>query len=116
MKTGIWQASEVLREVKAIPPEREQYFEPARHGSMALGMYAPRGRDGQAPHDQDELYFVLAGTGVFVHGGQRSEFEPGDALFVAAGVEHRFEDFSDDFAAWVVFWGPAGGESDPAGD
>ena len=31
-------------------------------------------------------------------------------LFVPAGVEHRFDDFSDDFAAWVVFFGPKGGE------
>jgi len=32
-------------------------------------------------------------------------------LFVAAGEEHRFEAFSDDFAAWVVFWGEKGGET-----
>jgi uncharacterized protein YjlB len=44
-------------------------------------------------------------------GGQRVPFGPGDALFVAATVEHRFEDFSDDFATWVVFYGPRGGES-----
>jgi hypothetical protein len=30
--------------------------------------------------------------------------------FVAAGVPHRFESCSDDFATWVVFWGPKGGE------
>ena len=36
--------------------------------------------------------------------------ETGEALFVPAGVEHRFEDFTDDFAAWVVFYGPEGGE------
>jgi hypothetical protein len=35
-------------------------------------------------------------------------------LFVPAGVEHRFEDFSDDFAVWVVFWGPDGGEGGEA--
>jgi len=34
----------------------------------------------------------------------------GDVLFVAAGVEHRFLNISDDFSAWVVFWGPKGGE------
>ena len=27
-----------------------------------------------------------------------------------AGVEHRFEDFTDDFGMWVVFYGPEGGE------
>jgi len=31
-------------------------------------------------------------------------------LFVPARVEHRFEEFSDDFATWVIFWGPKGGE------
>jgi hypothetical protein len=31
-------------------------------------------------------------------------------LFVAAGQTHRFEDFSDDFAVWVFFYGPDGGE------
>ena len=79
---------------------------------MRLGFYAPRGHDPQQPHNQDELYFVTSGTGMFVHGDQRTPFQPGDALFVAANIEHRFEDFSDDFAAWVVFWGPKGGETD----
>ena len=80
---------------------------------MSLGMYAPYRHDPQQPHDQDELYFVLSGSGVFVHGEESSTFNAGDALFVAAGVEHRFQDFSDDFAAWVVFWGVKGGEPDP---
>jgi hypothetical protein len=31
-------------------------------------------------------------------------------LFVPADVEHRFEEFSDDLALWVVFYGPEGGE------
>ena len=26
------------------------------------------------------------------------------------GVDHRFTEFSDDFAAWIVFYGPRGGE------
>jgi hypothetical protein len=33
-------------------------------------------------------------------------------FFTPAGWVHRFEDFSDDFATWVVFWGPKGGEAD----
>jgi hypothetical protein len=31
-------------------------------------------------------------------------------LFVPAGMDHRFVNFSGDFAAWVIFYGPAGGE------
>jgi len=54
--------------------------------------------------------FVLSGTGTFSHDNERSPFGAGDALFVAAGEKHRFEEFSEDFAAWVVFWCPKGGE------
>jgi len=43
--------------------------------------------------------------------GERSPFVTGDALFVAAHVEHHFENFTPDFATWVVFYGPVGGEA-----
>jgi mannose-6-phosphate isomerase-like protein (cupin superfamily) len=95
-----------------LPPNEEgrRYAETLTHASMRLGLYAPRKFDPQKPHEQDELYVVVHGTGTFVHDGKRTPFGPGDALFVAAGIEHRFEDFSHDFATWVVFWGPPGGE------
>jgi mannose-6-phosphate isomerase-like protein (cupin superfamily) len=73
-------------------------------------IYAPRGIDPQQPHTRDELYVVMRGSGVFVNGDTRHAFAPGDVLFVPAGVTHRFEDFSDDFATWVMFYGPEGGE------
>ena len=81
------------------------------NGSMELGYYKPVGTDEQSPHDQDEIYIVQTGHGTFICGGQRTAFGPGDALFVAAGVDHRFVDFSGEFAAWVIFYGPTGGES-----
>ena len=79
-------------------------------GTMVLELYAPRGVDDQHPHTQDELYFVARGSGTFVCAGERVAFQTGDALFAAAGVEHRFEDFTDDFETWVVFYGREGGE------
>ena len=82
-----------------------------REGNVRLGIYAPIDTDPQQPHEQDEVYIVVAGSGTFVVDGERAAFTTGDALFVPAGVEHRFEDFSDDFTAWVVFYGPPGGES-----
>jgi mannose-6-phosphate isomerase-like protein (cupin superfamily) len=80
------------------------------HGSLELRYYAPRGVDPQTPHSRDEVYVVTSGSGWFVRGDERVPFETGDALFVAADVEHRFEDFSDDFGTWVIFYGPEGGE------
>ncbi|HET6396806.1 MAG TPA: cupin domain-containing protein [Pseudoxanthomonas sp.] len=81
-----------------------------RHGSLEVEIYRPQGRDLQQPHVRDEVYVVVSGSGEFVHGGQRRPFEPGEVLFVPAGAEHRFENFSDDFATWVLFYGPEGGE------
>jgi mannose-6-phosphate isomerase-like protein (cupin superfamily) len=80
-------------------------------GSLKLGLFALRGVDLQQPHTQDEVYVVIQGEGRFLCGDTRCDFGPGDVLFVPAGVEHRFEDFSDDLAVWVVFYGPEGGES-----
>lgn len=80
------------------------------HGSMELGHYKPDTIDEQNPHEQDEIYIVQSGTGTFLRDDESIPFEPGDALFVAAGIAHRFVDFSDDFSAWVIFYGPAGGE------
>ena len=81
------------------------------HGTMTVRYYAPRSVDEQEPHDQDEVYIVAAGSGYFVNGADRVAFGPGDVLFAVAGVGHRFEDFGDDFATWVVFYGPTDGEA-----
>lgn len=75
-------------------------------GDLEIRLYAPKGRDPQTPHDRDELYIVAAGTGKFRAGGEVHAFVRGALLYVAAHETHRFEDFSDDFAVWVVFYGP----------
>ncbi len=80
------------------------------HRSLLVEIYAPRGTDPQNPHTRDEVYFVASGNGEYVCGSARQSFGPRDVLFAAAGVEHRFENFTDDLALWVLFYGPEGGE------
>jgi mannose-6-phosphate isomerase-like protein (cupin superfamily) len=80
------------------------------HGSLSIEVYAPRGVDKQQPHTRDELYIVIAGHGEFAYGTERQPFATGDLIFVPAHLPHRFDNFSDDFAAWVAFYGPEGGE------
>jgi mannose-6-phosphate isomerase-like protein (cupin superfamily) len=82
-----------------------------RHGSLVLEAYKPEKVDLQTPHSRDEAYVVISGSGYFVNGADRQPFKSGEFLFAAAGVEHRFEDFTDDFATWVIFYGPEGGEA-----
>jgi mannose-6-phosphate isomerase-like protein (cupin superfamily) len=60
--------------------------------ALELGVYvlvAPE-PDDQEPHDQDEIYVVLEGTGVLTVAGEEMKLQRGDAAFVAAGTEHRF--------------------------
>jgi mannose-6-phosphate isomerase-like protein (cupin superfamily) len=111
MKTSISQA---LKRVPAAPtaiyPNGAPFATMMAGGTMSVEVFAPKGTDLQQSHKQDELYFIQGGTGQIVINGQKFDAAAGDAFFVASGVEHRFENFSDDFVTWVVFYGPEGGE------
>ena len=103
----------VARAMGHLPgPGGERFARVLKHGSMEVEVYAPRDTDPQTPHDRDELYVVVRGSGEFVNGPDRHAFGPGDVLFVPAGVEHRFEGFTEDLVVWVVFYGPEGGETE----
>lgn len=80
------------------------------HGTLSIEVYKPEKVDLQQPHSRDEAYVIISGNGEFLNDGVRTEVETGDFLFVPAGIEHRFENFTDDFSTWVVFYGPEGGE------
>lgn len=90
----------------------EPFWIGLRHGSMRVELFAPLGKDTQQPHEQDELYIIHRGSGVFRKAGETVSFGRGDVIFVEAGTEHCFESFTEDFATWVIFWGPSGGERD----
>ena len=92
-------------------PAAERFVGMFQHGTLLVELYAPRGHDPQTPHTRDEIYVVASGHGTFFDGTTRQPFAPGDLLFVAAGIPHRFEDFTDDLAVWVMFYGPEGGET-----
>jgi mannose-6-phosphate isomerase-like protein (cupin superfamily) len=93
-------------------PQGEPVTEVIRHGSMIVKIFAPRGKDYQTPHDQDELYLVKSGSALFVRDKSSETVETGDVLFVPARALHHFEQMSSDFFTWVVFWGPVGGEQE----
>jgi len=114
-------------EGRAGPPDPGRHTVPVLcNGSMELRWFKPDGPDPQTPHDRDEMYFIVSGHGLFmrardvmpigddvslpVAGEERARFKAGDVLFVPAGTEHRFEEMSEDFGCWIVFYGPEGGE------
>lgn len=104
IKVSLKQAKEKLKESNKI------FKEVFRHGTLNVEIYKPSKLDLQQAHTRDEIYVIASGTGKFYCDGTTTEFEEGDFLFVPAGKEHWFEDFSKDFMTWVFFYGPEGGE------
>jgi mannose-6-phosphate isomerase-like protein (cupin superfamily) len=71
---------------------------------LELGVYvlvAPE-PDRQQPHEDDEVYIVLEGTGVLDVEGEKVELREGHALFVPAHAEHRFSGY-ESLSLLVIF-------------
>ena len=79
-------------------------YEMSTSGRLEVGVYvlvAPE-PDRQQPHADDEIYIGLDGTGVLEVGDESFPIEVGQALFVEAGVEHRFTAY-EQLAVLVIF-------------
>lgn len=81
------------------------YVEFLRQPSLSAGVYVipAGGVDGQKPHGEDEIYYVLQGRASITVGADERAVEPGAVIFVAAGVEHHFHDIAETLAVLVVF-------------
>ena len=74
---------------------------------LEMGVYAlvaPE-PDRQQPHEDDEIYLVLDGSGVLEVEGRPTELAEGDGLFVPAHAEHRFTGY-ERLSLLVVFARP----------
>ncbi len=85
----------IERANRLLKNSRNVFTELFKHGTLVVEFYKPEKVDNQKPHNRDEIYVVATGTGVFNNGGKKWNFKPGDFLFVPAGIEHRFEDFTE---------------------
>lgn len=97
--------------LEKLSSSNQLFLELFQHGTLSVEVYKPEKADHQQPHERDEIYVVISGHGKFSLSGQTTEFKAGEFIFVPARAEHRFIDFSEDFSAWVFFYGPLGGES-----
>ena len=81
-----------------------------QRGTVDVALSMPTAPVQQTPHAQDEIYVILRGSAIAMHDGKRETCAAGDLVFIAAGTEHQFQDTSEDFAVWRIFYGPEGGE------
>ena len=74
---------------------------------LEVGVYvlvAPE-PDRQQPHEDDELYVVLEGSGVLEVEGVETPVREGSAVFVEAGADHRFTGY-EGLSVLVIFTKP----------
>jgi len=107
-RSGVIRFSDAAQQIPT--PSGEHAVLALKRGTLDVKLSIPVPPNEQTPHAQDEIYAVIRGRGVLVHGDRRDPLEAGDLLFVAAGVAHHYEDFSGDLALWWIFYGPLGGE------
>jgi mannose-6-phosphate isomerase-like protein (cupin superfamily) len=98
-------------ELSELTPERDQdghgYVDFLASDLLSVGyaIWPAGGRDRQQPHEEDEVYHVVAGRGSIRVGGQETMVGPGSIVFVPARVEHRFHSIEEELRV-LVFWAP----------
>src|SRR5690349_13729179 len=102
------QAFEIADLIAQQAASSKSYLEFLKHPSLSVGLYVlpAGGIDGQQPHTEDEVYYVVSGRGMFTHSDEERPVQPSSVLYVAAHVEHRFHSITEALTI-IVFFAPA---------
>jgi mannose-6-phosphate isomerase-like protein (cupin superfamily) len=99
-------------QIDRLEKQRQQsgksYLEFLRIPAMSAGVYTlpAGGTDPQKPHGEDEMYYVVRGRARMLVGSDELVVSAGNVIFVAAQVEHRFHDITEELVV-LVFFAPA---------
>lgn len=82
-----------------------EYLEFLKVPRLSCGLYslAASAIDTQLPHEEDEIYYVIAGSATFRTESGEEKISTGSVLYVAASAEHRFVDVKEDLSLLVFF-------------
>jgi mannose-6-phosphate isomerase-like protein (cupin superfamily) len=99
---AVWSLAEALAAHNAAGGAYHQFFEVP---VMSAGIYTlpAGGVDGQAPHVEDEIYYIVSGKAQVQIGDRHYTVESGATIFVAREIEHRFHDIVEDLTILVIF-------------
>jgi mannose-6-phosphate isomerase-like protein (cupin superfamily) len=86
----------------------EPWLEFLRVPALRAGLYvlAPGAWDHQSPHEEDEIYCVVAGRATFEAGVDRQDVRSGSIIYVAARQPHRFTNITEELRVLVFFSAP----------
>jgi len=84
---------------------KQDYLEFLRVPAFSAGLYtlAAGAIDTQQPHTEDEVYYVISGSGLIRVGSEDRPVEAGTLVYVKANIEHRFHTITEDLRILVIF-------------
>ena len=98
----VFALGELLEKQKSL---KKPYLEFLRVPALSCGIYtlAAGAKDLQAPHDEDEVYFVVDGRARLQIDGVERRVQRGSILYVRATSEHSFFEIEEDMTLLVFF-------------
>ena len=105
MSADGWEVVDVSEIKNRLTGKAVEYLEFLNVPALSCGLYslAAGSKDMQAPHDEDEVYFVLEGKARMQLGNEEREVTPGSLLYVKAATEHDFFEIEEDMLLLVLF-------------
>ena len=100
----VFDAEELLSKVAGDEPRILEFL---RVPSLSVSIYRlPVGcKDMQAPHMEDEVYYVIEGRARLKIEDKVHEINPGSVLYVRATAAHSFFDIEEDLTVLAFFGG-----------
>ena len=86
----------------------ELYHEFIRANRLSVGLYILEAgaTDPQSPHTEEEIYYIVSGSGMIQVGGEDRQVSAGSVIYVDEQVDHRFHSITEDLNIIVVFAPP----------
>jgi mannose-6-phosphate isomerase-like protein (cupin superfamily) len=84
---------------------------PIQAKSFCMGNVTLEPNGGQVPwhnQEQEEIYFIVEGTGEMCLGNERQTVTTGQAVFIPPGVFHQLTNVGDHALRMIYCYGPAG--------
>src|SRR5205085_1832658 len=102
------EAFELAQLIEQQAVSGKAYLELLRVPALSVGLYVlpAGGVDGQQPHTEDEVYYVVRGAGAIRVGEEDRSVGPGTVVYVPAAIPHRFHSIAEDLTI-LVFFAPA---------
>ncbi|PKB72424.1 MAG: cupin [SAR202 cluster bacterium Io17-Chloro-G6] len=86
----------------------ELYHEFLRANRLSVGLYVlgAGATDPQAPHTEDEIYYIVSGSAMIQVAGEDRPVSTGSVIYVDEHVDHRFHSITEQLKVVVVFAPP----------